>query len=210
MQLPCSAAGPSRLACSALACATLLLACDPSDDPGDPMPIEDLAELEGVWAQRGYARMLEITDGRVVEYHVTNVSCVRADELEIAEVEATHDRIMGTDQTLSWYERGHFTHADFDRVDALPPGCEDVGVVADPEANFEALWHLFAENYAYFDVRGVDWDATYEAHRSQVGPETTAEELLSVLSQVLTPLDDGHVYVFDGVSQGFLSGSLGE
>ncbi len=206
----------------ALTCLTLTLACtatsdDPPDadpdstesDPDEPSPVEDLAMHQGVWAQRGYARILEITEDQVIEHHSTQVSCVRSGAFPFAEIEATHDRIMANEGQLSWYELGHFTRAEFDRIDALPLPCEDAGTVTDPEANFEALWNLFAENYAYFDVRGVDWAGRYGDHRDLVEPTSTTEELFAVFEQMLVPLDDGHVFVFDGVSQGFLSGSLG-
>ncbi len=184
-------------------------ACDDEEPNTDPAPIEDLGELEGVWAQRGYAVLLEIDGTEITELHATDVSCVRASTSTFSEALQSYDRIVGNHAEFSWYGQAHFTRYEFDRIDALPTTCQDAGTVVDPEANFEALWHLFSENYAYFETRGVDWQAMYDTHRASIGPDSTDEELFAVFEQMLTPLHDGHAWVFDGESLAFLSGSLG-
>src|SRR5690606_30741344 len=81
---------------------------------------------------------------------------------------------------------------------------------SDPVATFDALYHLFAENYGFFNERDIDWTAA-----STLGDELTSnstdEELMSVFQEMLTPFNDGHVYVFDPVGgSGFLGGTLGD
>lgn len=62
-----------------------------------------------------------------------------------------------------------------------------------PEAIFENLWTTFNEEYALFDERHVDWEATYAVFRPMVSSNTTDAELFTILSQMLGRLDDGHV-----------------
>ena len=62
-----------------------------------------------------------------------------------------------------------------------------------PVENFEALWKVFNERYAFFDVRGVDWQKQKEAYRPQVTDDTTPEQLFEVISKMIGPLKDGHV-----------------
>lgn len=173
----------------------------------DATPSQQL-QLAGVWQQRGYARIYAIEGEDVTAYDVTAVSCVLSESSSLSELMMAHDRIERAEASFSWYERGRFTRYDFDRLAVLPPACS-TPPEAGPVATFEALWHLFAENYAFFAERNVDWQATYEAHRARVDAHVDAPALMGVFQEMLEPLNDGHVYVFDGVSEGFLSGSFG-
>lgn len=192
-----------------LATLGLATACD-TDDGGqddEPQPVE-LSEFEGVWRQRGYARVIEITEEAVRYYDVTEVSCVPSGEGSFEDVEGEFDRIVGDEDHFSWYETGGYTRYDFDRTDELPDGCGEPDTSA--VAAFDSLWHAFDENYAYFSERGVDWDEVRSDFQSQVKDDTTSEELMGIFQEVLTPLNDGHVWVFDtSTGAGFLGGTLG-
>ncbi len=61
-----------------------------------------------------------------------------------------------------------------------------------PESNFEIFWRTFAEQYPFFGVRGVDWNAVYQEYRPQVKPSTTPDELFKTLSTMIAPFSDGH------------------
>jgi carboxyl-terminal processing protease len=62
-----------------------------------------------------------------------------------------------------------------------------------PEAIFEHLWTSFNEEYAPFEERNVNWDSIYNEFRMEINPETSDDELFSILSDLLESLDDGHV-----------------
>jgi C-terminal processing protease CtpA/Prc len=62
-----------------------------------------------------------------------------------------------------------------------------------PEAVFENLWTTFNKEYAPFEERNVDWQVQYNTFRSMVNSSTTDDELFSIISQMLSVLDDGHV-----------------
>jgi len=64
---------------------------------------------------------------------------------------------------------------------------------ANPVEAFEAFWKVFNERYAFFDVRGVDWQKQKEIHRPQVTANTTPEQLFEVMTNMIGPLKDGHV-----------------
>mgnify|MGYP001807045164 CR=1 FL=1 len=63
----------------------------------------------------------------------------------------------------------------------------------DPEKNFDALWESFNKRYAFFELRGVDWQSQYEKYRPKVTTETTDEELFAIFCAMLQPLKDAHV-----------------
>ena len=62
-----------------------------------------------------------------------------------------------------------------------------------PEKNFETLWKTFHERYAFFKLRGVDWQKQYKTYRPKATKDTTDEKLFQVLCDMLKPLKDGHV-----------------
>ena len=64
---------------------------------------------------------------------------------------------------------------------------------SNPVENFEILWNVFNERYAFFDVRGVDWQKQKETYRPQVSDDTTPEQLFEIMCRMLHPLNDGHV-----------------
>ena len=65
--------------------------------------------------------------------------------------------------------------------------------MSDPRRNFEELWQTFRNRYPFFKLRNVDWKKQYDVYRPKVTPDTTDDELFEILSQMLDPLDDGHV-----------------
>ncbi len=65
--------------------------------------------------------------------------------------------------------------------------------LSEPEKNFEALWKTFHERYAFFKLRGVDWQKQYKTYRPKVTKDTTDEQLFQIMCDMLKPLKDGHV-----------------
>lgn len=61
------------------------------------------------------------------------------------------------------------------------------------EHNFEQLWHLFDQNYAFFELKRVNWDSVYQAFRPLVTSTTSEAELVGYFEEMLNPLRDGHV-----------------
>ncbi len=80
--------------------------------------------------------------------------------------------------------------------------------VHQPEAIFENLWTTFDEEYAVFEERGVDWDAQYDLYRPQVDAQTTDDELFSILSEMLTPFNDGHITLTAPARQVFFGNKI--
>ncbi|MFN7116310.1 MAG: S41 family peptidase [Saprospiraceae bacterium] len=62
-----------------------------------------------------------------------------------------------------------------------------------PINNFELLWKDFDQYYGMFAVKGIDWDSMYAVYRPQVNDQMTEQEFYTVITQLLTPLQDNHV-----------------
>jgi hypothetical protein len=66
----------------------------------------------------------------------------------------------------------------------------------DPVVNFEILWRTFQENYAFFKVRGIDWQAQYDKYRPQVKVDMSQNDLFALMSDLLSPIQDRHVLLW--------------
>lgn len=85
----------------------------------------------------------------------------------------------------------------------LSPVVAEAQEVSAPEADFEAFWALYDENYALFEVKQVDWDAVYRIYRPQVTEGTSREALFDIFTEVTCLLNDVHVTVEDETSGAF-------
>ncbi|SDD09435.1 S41 family peptidase [Williamwhitmania taraxaci] len=68
-----------------------------------------------------------------------------------------------------------------------------VASLSKPEKTFEEAWFFVYNNYAFLKEKGINWDKSYSRFRIKVTAKTTDDSLFSFLSQMLTPLNDGHV-----------------
>lgn len=75
--------------------------------------------------------------------------------------------------------------------------CEKILFEEEPKTNslavFDQLWTEFRLMYGPFEERGVNWDMVGDKYRPLVTPTTGDDELFTILSQMLTELNDGHV-----------------
>jgi len=162
-----------------------------------------------VWEADTKNEILKVKGTRYNLYEKTNVSCLLGIDIpgffkysgllrdKLPAIESvTLEPKGGRKKRLIIKKNENPISLIFDRLSALPKLCQDGGTprTADPELNFEVLWHTFNENYAFFDLRGVDWDAQYDIYRPQVTPDTTPEELFEVSINMLAAFSgDPHV-----------------
>ena len=57
---------------------------------------------------------------------------------------------------------------------------------------FDYLWNKVDQQYAFFDVKGVDWDSVYEVYRPKVYDQMDNDSLFRVCAAILNTLRDGH------------------
>lgn len=70
--------------------------------------------------------------------------------------------------------------------------------LSQPEKDFETFWKTFRDQYAFFQLKGVNWDSTYALYRPQVSKRTTEKQLLGILERMVAPLNDGHITLSKG------------
>ncbi len=62
-----------------------------------------------------------------------------------------------------------------------------------PRENFEYLWKECNEKYAFFEYKGIDWDAVYKQYSPRVSNSINQDSVFKVLFAMLNELRDGHV-----------------
>lgn len=67
-----------------------------------------------------------------------------------------------------------------------------------PEKDFETFWTTFKDNYAFFELKKINWDDTYRKFRPLVTKKTKEKELIAVFEQMVDPLKDGHITISKG------------
>jgi Periplasmic protease len=65
-----------------------------------------------------------------------------------------------------------------------------------PSSNFDYLWNRVDREYAFFDVKNVDWDAVYSTYRPLIEDEMSDDSLFAVMAAMLNTLQDGHTNLF--------------
>ena len=65
-----------------------------------------------------------------------------------------------------------------------------------PVATFDYLWNKVDKQYAFFDIKGVDWDSVYETYRPCVYDDMDDDSLFRVCAAMLNTLQDGHTNLF--------------
>lgn len=69
--------------------------------------------------------------------------------------------------------------------------------VQDPVINFDAFYKVFNDNYAFFSLHKVNWQAPYKKYRLKVNAGISSDSLFNVMSAMLKPLGDSHVNLID-------------
>lgn len=158
-------------------------------------------EMIGWWRVQGYGLILEITDEDMMEYEVTQISCIPTNFFR-EHLPLPNLKIILESDNLLFIELKDFTYQfKADRLNTKPLECDLMETLPNPDPirNFEVFWHTFNEQYGFFNERGIDWQQIYKKFRPKISPDTTPEELFEILSEIVHPFKDGHIRLSNGV-----------
>lgn len=175
------------------------------DDSGGPV-----TQLEGLWQTEGYGWIYAIEGDGLKLYDVTSISCTHLIGGSVTELvderglEATATlEIPGLFKlNMEIFSGEDASHKHFlsdglmfsppaHRIDGLPAACSDEPDVDDVSI-FDVVVASFADHYALFGDRPLDWAEHLEVQRARLTAEDPAP-LFDVLVDLLTPLEDAHV-----------------
>jgi len=149
----------------------------------------------GIWQTIGYNKCFEICANLFSIYDLSGISCVKSKEGALQSFNQVFDRVeRDSSGFLHFYARGGITQYTLRSLPNLPEACRSIhhGNVTEPGFNFEVFWHYFNENYAFFELRHLDWERVYLDYRPQVKVSTNDQELAGIFTQILLELDDSH------------------
>lgn len=151
-------------------------------------------QYDGHWITDGYGLILEINKGKVSFYERTGQHLVKD--------EAFKARIKGDVLLTSFGDFKLVSHgASLALINPLgnllfsmqrDDNFNSYTLLEhsqDPKTNFDIFWTTFEENYPFFELYAVDWQAQKETYKEQVNEENLDE----VLKTMVEALNDGHV-----------------
>ncbi len=161
-------------------------------------------EADGQWQMQGYGYYLEIDRGKVKSYQTTATTWLRTTDLD----GSIRDGILETAYTRFAISRQgdllELKDTSTGGIYRLQPETDSARKKTeapdrnDSEYNFEVFWQSFNENYAFFDLYGVDWKEMHEKYASQVTPDMKKEALMELLAEMTQELNDDHISLTDG------------
>ncbi|SPF39295.1 S41 family peptidase [Candidatus Sulfotelmatobacter kueseliae] len=196
----------TRWGSSAVAVLALLLSVlSPSLEAQQPA----WTTLEGFWLSDGYGLLVEIRGKTLSTFELTAISCILSRTLthqpelsaggEVTFHEgATVVRIapVGRDSARLHYD-GNASDIVLHRSASRPEPCAQLPPNT-PEENYAIFWQTFAENYAFFGLRHLDWQAVGRKFRPQATASTKPEDLFQVFRSMVEPLQDAHTEIDAG------------
>ena len=69
----------------------------------------------------------------------------------------------------------------------------NTSVTNEPLENIDALCELFKMNYASFEEKNINWKSICQDAQKRVSSNTSDKELFEIMTEMLKPLNDGHV-----------------
>ncbi len=176
---------------------SLLSGCGSSDnDSVSAQP--QFKDFYGTWDRSGYGDALVIDSDGGRFYQYTQSGCIMTDHGNNADTAALLGKasLSGNGNTLAIPAVEHAVFKQqFTRIANLPAQCNDAISVGSASATqvFDSFQQTYADYYAFFDIRGVDWNAQIAKASLVVSDGMGDEALFSALAQALAPIDDGHV-----------------
>lgn len=160
----------------------ILISCDSNR-------IESISD--GVYESIGYGRLILIEDGSFQLFDVASNWCDQRINGSLKDFEKD---LFIKDDTLNF--KVGITNYQYLKISQLPAVCSMKYLnseLKDPEFNFDVLEETFTNNYAYFDLRGVNWERLRESTRKEIDSLTTDIELYTVAKDMLDTFGDDHI-----------------
>ncbi|WP_299211815.1 S41 family peptidase [uncultured Aquimarina sp.] len=155
--------------------------------------------IRGHWIQEGYGTYLEINDSTYKMYDITKISCQPSASGSINNWSDSLETLLDLYKVVdinseSMVLKYGITSYKFNKLTSPLSICNTpVFESNDPKLNFDIFWHTFKENYAYSEIRNIDWDAIYDKHKGLITEKTTQVELFGYIAEILDAIKDEHI-----------------
>lgn len=190
----------SRLPLTAPLClmaALALSACDPDQTAANTQTIHTetgiLPAAQGVWRNADYGWILEINETGITRWQDTPAGCYRTAQdgpTLMSQVEYRFFTPTGPGRAQFEYLPSD-GHTIFRQLDSLPAEC-GASDLSDRAGTLDVFASVFAQHYAFFERRGVDWNAQVERARAELAAVETDADFFALLAAMIEPLGDSH------------------
>jgi len=150
-------------------------------------------DLDGIWVSDGYGYLIVQAEEVFEFYHVTAEVCVAADvsDITLSNVFDTY-RIGQSDDVVFLSNQPEPHEIAFNRVVALPDRCA-TPVSSSVSSTIDALTSFMLTHYAFFEERGVDWEAASQRLADAAATIRSDAELFETIRSELAAFNDAHV-----------------
>lgn len=160
-----------------------------------PVAAQATNSLDGVWQTDGYGLVLAIDKGQARVYSTTSISCSTPTIYRQSRNRFTADDEQAFTITANrLHVEGNVGDKNLRRLRALPRTCSEAGPTG-PGAVFDQFWTDYAENYPFFEAKGIDWSAVRAKYRPRVRPDMSDDALFGLLAEMIRPLNDAHTAI---------------
>ncbi|NTS78067.1 serine hydrolase [Catenovulum sp. SM1970] len=158
----------------------------------DPEPVVKQSPFTGNWYREGYGEIHKISEQSLSSYYFNQYGCLKTAQISLIDEPDFADDLSLSDDGEQLIYGGSVVMNK--RAD-LPESCETnlLTEAATSRENFEFFWHAFNDYYAFFERRGIDWQAVYDTYSPLVTEQTTSEQLAEILSDIILDFEDAHV-----------------
>ncbi|EWH08225.1 hypothetical protein DS2_18448 [Catenovulum agarivorans DS-2] len=168
------------------------------------------SKYQGVWQSPAYGQIYAIDDDSLKSYLYTSSYCWLEDSQEdftTADLEVSARLISNENQleVFAGYGTEEFSAPGmvFSKIDVLPDVCMqnltlsvgDDGYQVDYQRDLAMVYEVFRDHYFDFSQKNIDIDVLYQLALEQLLVDSTEDELLEVIVEMLTPLADTHIQV---------------
>ncbi|MDO1451200.1 S41 family peptidase [Rhodocytophaga aerolata] len=169
-------------------------ACNQFDFREEISPIKKPSGLEGIWQSEGYGYVMDVSNGKATVYDYTSTTCLKKTfffDLPGFEVANWDVSLNAKGDELLYKAKGPITEFRFKRINKLPKVCDNGGIAPtrDAKVNFDLLWQTFEDQYAFFNLRQVDWKSLRDKYR----PQVTEQNLETTFQQLISHFNEDHV-----------------
>lgn len=196
----------SRPSCLAVCAALILTACGESSAFAQPREIfgsnGTIEPARGIWHSAEYGWILEIDADGITRWQDTPAGCYATAQdgpTLMSQVEYRYITPLGSDRAKFEYLPSD-GNTVFERLGALPETC-GAQDLSGRRATFDVFTSIFERHYAFFERRGVDWQARVAEARARLSDDMSDADVFALLASLIEPLGDSHTKLiaeFDG------------
>jgi len=187
---------PKKYYSSLIAISVCMLALAGCETSMKARPVSDLPPgVAGIWQSNGYGYVLDATEEYPRLFHHTPEFCIEDQETAaLLSYYLTPDNLAYDSEGRAIYFSATLEDyaIELQSITKRPQTC-GLELASDPLTVLDSFSSYMDTHYAFFDLYGVNWKDAVSDARSKLSSDSTDAELFDVLSDLISPLKDGHL-----------------